>query len=178
MAPGLTGAEVVETERLRLVPVRLPLIEAVLQGDLDRAQALAPFDVTEQTFADDGHVLQLRRDQLRADPGEQPWLFRAAVRRTGREVVGRIGFHAPPQDGVVEVGYSVAPTHRRQGYALEMTRGLLGWGAAHGARECLGSARPDNAASLAVLDRLGFVRIGEQLDEIDGLEWVFRRPLP
>jgi RimJ/RimL family protein N-acetyltransferase len=47
------------------------------------------------------------------------------------------------------------------------------WGAGEGARACLASVRPDNAPSLAIIRRLGFVRTGEQLDEIDGLEWIF-----
>ncbi len=31
---------------------------------------------------------------------------------------------------------------------------------------------PNNGPSLATIARLGFVRIGERIDEIDGLEWV------
>jgi RimJ/RimL family protein N-acetyltransferase len=34
------------------------------------------------------------------------------------------------------------------------------------------SVSPDNAASLAVVRRLGFVKTGEEVDEVDGLEWV------
>jgi RimJ/RimL family protein N-acetyltransferase len=58
-----------------------------------------------------------------------------------------------------------------------MARGLLGWGAAHGAVACLASVSPDNVASLATVARLGFVKVGEELDEIDGLEWVHRLDL-
>ena len=50
----------------------------------------------------------------------------------------------------------------------------MAWGAAQGATRCLASVRPDNVASLATIDKLGFVKIGEQMDEIDGLEWVHR----
>jgi RimJ/RimL family protein N-acetyltransferase len=35
------------------------------------------------------------------------------------------------------------------------------------------SISPDNAASLALAGKLGFVRTGEQMDDIDGLEYVF-----
>jgi [ribosomal protein S5]-alanine N-acetyltransferase len=165
---------IVTTERLVLHPLPLPLIEAVLAGDVARARDLAPFPLHAGTFADDGYVLALRRDRLRADPTEEPWLYRAAVSRATGEVVGRIGFHAPPDaDGTIEVGYSVDPPHRRQGLATEMAAGLIAWGRQHGARRCLGSTAPGNAASQAVLARLGFVRTGEQMDEVDGLEEVF-----
>ena len=35
----------------------------------------------------------------------------------------------------------------------------------------------DNAASLAILRRAGFALVGEQYDEVDGLELVLERPL-
>ena len=135
---------------------------------------MAPFPIEDDTFEADEHVLGLRHGQLTADPTEEPWLYRAAVLRETGRVVGRVGFHAPPDaDGAVEIGYSVAPAHRRQGLATEMAVGLIGWGASQGARTCIASVRPDNAPSLALIRRLGFVRTGEQMDEIDGLEWVF-----
>ena len=37
---------------------------------------------------------------------------------------------------------------------------------------------PDNAPSLAVVDRAGFRHVGEQEDEVDGLELVFEREPP
>ena len=165
---------ILTTERLELHPLPLPLIDAVLAGDLDRARELAPYDITDATFATDRYVLELRQAQLRADPTEQPWLYRAAVRRGGREVVARGGFHAPPDgDGTVEIGYSVQPAWRRQGLATELAAALIGWAREQGAARCLASAAPDNVASQVVLDRLGFVRTGEAMDDVDGLEWVF-----
>jgi RimJ/RimL family protein N-acetyltransferase len=171
---------IVSTPRLDLHPVPLPLLLALLAGDLALADSLAPYDVTPETFEGDAYVLALRRDQLLADPTELPWLYRAAVLRDTGEVVARAGFHAPPDaEGTVEIGYRVAPHHRRRGIATELTGGLLAWAAAHGARRCLGSTAPGNLASQAVLTRHGFVRTGEAMDEVDGLEWVFTRdPLP
>ena len=57
---------------------------------------------------------------------------------------------------------------------LRGDRGDDGLRAAHGATAFLLSISPDNAASLAIAAKLGFTRIGEQMDEVDGLEWVFR----
>jgi ribosomal-protein-alanine N-acetyltransferase len=165
---------IVSTARLDLHPLPLPLIDALLRRDLAAARAGAPYDVDEGTFDGDDHVLSLRRAQLRADPGELPWLYRAAVRRGTREVVARGGFHAPPDDeGTVEIGYRVQPAWRRQGLATELAAGLLDWAAEQGVARCLASTGPGNAASQAVLARLGFVRTGEAMDEVDGLELVF-----
>ena len=163
------------TQRLELHSLPPAMVTALIHGDLNTARVLAPqYEITERTFSGDAHVLRLRNEQLSADPSEEPWLYRVAVLRSSREVVGRVGFHSPPNaDGTVEIGYATAPKHRRLGFALEMARGSLNWGAERGARRCLASVRPDNEASLATIAHLGFVRIGEQIDEIDGLEWVY-----
>jgi ribosomal-protein-alanine N-acetyltransferase len=56
---------------------------------------------------------------------------------------------------------------------------LLDWAWANGReRTCVASVNPHNAASLAVVRAFGIRQVGEQIDEIDGLEWVFERPLP
>lgn len=151
-----------------------PLVHALVQQDWAAADHLAPFPVDASTFEGDEHVLALRSAQLTADPSEEPWLLHAAVLRETGQVVGKVGFHAPPDaDGAVEIGYRVTPSYRGQGLATEMAIGLMRWGAEHGARSCIASVRPDNAPSLAIIDKLGFVRTGEQIDEIDGLEWIF-----
>lgn len=164
----------ITTRRLELHPLPLPVIEALLDGDLARVREQVPYDVDEQTFAGDDYVLRLRQTQLRADPTELPWLYRAAVLRGTREVVARAGFHAPPDaEGSLEIGYRVQPSWRRQGLATELAAGLLHWAREQGAVQCLASTAPDNLASQAVLARLGFVRTGEAMDEVDGLEWVY-----
>ena len=56
-------------------------------------------------------ALAARIRQLDADPTEQPWLLRAMLTRAApRTLVGRIGFHAPPDArGALEIGYAVEP---------------------------------------------------------------------
>ena len=99
------------------------------------------------------------------------------VTSTPRQVVGSIGFHAPPDDrGRVEIGYDVVASERRKGFAREGIGALLEWAWATGrVCTCVGSVSPHNAPSLALLQSFGFRRVGEQIDEIDGLEWIFAR---
>ena len=175
----MTTDGIVRTGRLDLHPLSLDLIDAVLSGDVGRAGGLASFEMDEETFAGDDYVLGLRQAQLRADPALVPWLYRAAVERATGVVVGKVGFHnGPDADGTVEIGYRVGPAFRRRGYATEMAAGLLTWARDKGARRCLASTSPDNVASQVIIDRLGFVRTGEQMDEVDGLEWVYTLEWP
>jgi RimJ/RimL family protein N-acetyltransferase len=170
---------VIVSERLVLHTLSPELVALLAAADWEAARATdPPYDITDDTFSDDEHVLLLRQSQLASDPGEEPWLLRVAVLKGTRQVIGRVGFHAPPDDdGVVEIGYSVSPRFRRQGFALEMAGALISWAASQGCSACLASVRPDNAPSLATIAKLGFVKVGEQMDEVDGLEWVHRLDL-
>ena len=79
--------------------------------------------------------------------------------------------------GRAEIGYTVFTHYRGQGYAKEAAGALVDWAFAQGASEVYASVAPDNAPSLAVVRSLGFIQIGTQIDEVDGLELVFvRRP--
>jgi RimJ/RimL family protein N-acetyltransferase len=170
---------VIVTDRLVLHSLPPPLVERLVAGDWVGARSLRPpYDITDQTFIGDEHVLALRHAQLTADPTEEPWLLRVGVLKDTRQVVGRVGFHSPPDAaGTVEIGLSVDVPFRRQGFAVELAQALIGWAASQGCTHCLASVRPDNAASLSTITSLGFVKVGEQIDEIDGLEWVHRLDL-
>jgi RimJ/RimL family protein N-acetyltransferase len=171
-------AVVIFTERLELVPLPPELLESIARGDASvaarRLDAAVPEGWTDTIPA------QQRLEQLAVDPSEQPWLVRAVVLRAPRRVVGNVGFHGPPdQQGRVEIGYGIVPAQRRRGYAREAIAGLTDWAFATGeARVCLASVSPRNTGSLALVRSLGFRQVGEQIDDVDGLELVFERELP
>lgn len=129
------------------------------------------------------HFLEYRLAQLGADPGVRQWLARSMVltdKEGVRRVIGTIGFHgAPDAEGRLEVGYRVEPEYRRQGFAREAVRALFDWAATrHGIRRFIASISPGNEASLALTAGYGFLRTGEQMDDIDGLEYVFEADWP
>jgi [ribosomal protein S5]-alanine N-acetyltransferase len=78
---------------------------------------------------------------------------------------------------MVEVGYTVDPQYRRQGYAKAILTALIERAEADPAvRVVRASISPTNAASLATIAGFGFLEAGEQWDEEDGLELLFERP--
>jgi [ribosomal protein S5]-alanine N-acetyltransferase len=171
----------IHADRLDLVPLSPALLDAILTGRRPDAEAIAGMKLPEGWPDErDRRLLRLRRDQMRQDPGCQQWLLRAMVLRGGQTMVGHIGFHGPPQTiGRAELGYSVVPDHRRRGYAIEATLALMDWAAReHDVRNFFVSIAPDNAASLALATKLGFAKVGEQIDEEDGLEYVFELVRP
>src|SRR4051794_5719504 len=110
---------------IRFVQLSPRTLQALIDGDLDAASRAAGTELT-RLLADEAWVWRIRLEQIRADPASAEWIARAAVAEPPGVVVGHGGFHGPPDaDGVVEVAYSVAPEHRRKGYAKAMLRALL-----------------------------------------------------
>ena len=86
-------------------------------------------------------------------------------------MVGFVNFHGPPgvndiaAPDAVELGWTVFSAHRGKGYATETARALMDWATSdHGIRRFVSSTTPDNAPSLRVHEKLGFVRTGAIVD--------------
>jgi RimJ/RimL family protein N-acetyltransferase len=79
------------------------------------------------------------------------------VRIADRLVIGDIGFHTPPRDGSVEVGFGLVPSARGAGHASEALRLLVAWAALQpGVRKVVARTLTDNKPSQAVLTQAGF----------------------
>lgn len=180
--PGTIGDQLISTERLDLVPI--PLEVHVALNRFARSEAtfmdvdsLVPYAITEdwpQCVPSNWRQPILERDASLA-----PWLTRAIVLREEQKAVGAIGFHDYVNaDGMGEIGYQVIPEHRRKGIAREALVALVGWGYDHGVKTLRLTVDPENEPSIGLIQQLGLVHVGEQMDEIDGLELIYERSLP
>jgi RimJ/RimL family protein N-acetyltransferase len=93
-----------------------------------------------------------------------------------RTVVGGIGFHGPPRDGLVEVGYGVVPSVRGRGVATAALGQILDVAAGFDqVRRVCGRTTPDNLASQRVMLHAGMQLVGRDPDflhyEIDIKAW-------
>src|SRR4051812_14429004 len=166
----------IRAERLDLVSMSPVFLQASLDRRLAEAAELLGAALPPDWPGDRARTMRWRLDEMTVDPSAQPWLLRAIVlREPERRLIGHIGFHEPPwPDGRVEVGYSVWPEYRRQGFALEAVEALFAWATAeHGIRQFVASIGPWNAPSLGLASKLGFVQTGTRMDDEDGEELVF-----
>lgn len=173
----------ISTPRLDLIPMTPAFLRASLEGDLATAARTAGIALPE-SWPDNRYVLELRLSQLESDPALQPWLLRAMSLRDSGEMIGHIGFHDAPGaphleewcPGGVEMGFTVFGPHRRRGLALEAAQALMQWAReVHGVSGFVVTISPQNTASQALAARLGFVRVGSHVDEIDGVEDILVR---
>ena len=151
-------------------------LRALADGDLDAANrasavVLSPYFVDPEWR----NTWRRRSRQVEADPTSAAWITGVIWDAERRVAVGRAGYHGRPDArGMVEVGYAVDPAYRRQGYARAALEALL----ARAAREpevrvVRATIRPDNIASRRLVSQYGFVEVGEQWDDDDGLETIY-----
>ena len=158
---------------LRLVPAPRDVAQAVCRGtDPDlalHAHGLARVaDWPHTDTADALRPLAEYPDVVDEGPGT----FLVA---DGHTVVGDGGWFGPPgTEGSVEIGYGLSPSIRGRGWGTTTVGLLLDWVQDQpGVRAVRAEVLPGNAASLAVLSRLGFA--------VDGLvsgHVQLSRPLP
>jgi RimJ/RimL family protein N-acetyltransferase len=119
-------------------------------------------------------MLRGMAQRVRAAHGTGHWLM-----LDGDEVVGLCGYKgAASESGAVEIGYGVAPAHRRRGHATRAVAALL----AEAARDprvhtIVAETAIGNLPSQRVLEANGFVRTGTAMTQEDGevVRWRFVR---
>ena len=165
------------TDRLLLRLMPLGVLQASIDGDA--AAVSSGLDLTvPEPWAEAQSLVRMRLEQVQSTPAYAPWSLRAIALRSSKEMVGYINCHDEPRDGPIEPGYEIFPQHRGRGYASEAVRGLLAFAGGQGITKARFAIAPGNAASLAIVRRLGARRIGSQIDEIDGPEDVYMLELP
>jgi [ribosomal protein S5]-alanine N-acetyltransferase len=156
-----------------LVTADLALLDAALG---DRAALARGLDCE---IADGWDVfpqsLRRARDTVAADPESTRWGTRLFVLEQPRTLVGFGGFKGPPRDGVVELGYAIAPAWEGRGLATAAARALLREAfAAAEVQRVIAHTLPEPGPSVRVLEKSGFAREGEVPDESVGRAWRFR----
>jgi RimJ/RimL family protein N-acetyltransferase len=110
------------------------------------------------------------------EPRGAPWLgYLAGDPATGR-IVGTCSFKTEPRGGVVEIAYYTFSDFEGRGYATAMAKALLSIAAAGGVESVSAQTAPEPNASTRILEKLGFSRAGEAVDEEIGPAWVWKRP--
>jgi ribosomal-protein-alanine N-acetyltransferase len=166
------------TTRLRLVPITLDAIEAVLDHDKARAETLVGARFPDAWPNDDLVALGFpySRTALRASPETRLWGDSLVLLRDEPRVVGSVVFHGHPADGIAEVAYSIEEASRCRGFAVEAVLACVEWALAHPSiRAVQATTFPWHVASLGVIRRLGMTPVGTRDHDTLGELLVFER---
>jgi RimJ/RimL family protein N-acetyltransferase len=168
------------TPHVQIVQLDAAALRGLGDGDQAAAERTAPVPLSPYLAGPEcRRVWEMRAEQVVEDPPSAAWVTGVVWDPERRLAVGRAGYHGPPDaDGMVEVGYSVDPQYRRQGYARAALRALLARARAEpDVRTFRATISPDNVASRDLVLAHGLVEVGEQWDDEDGLEIVYELPL-
>lgn len=161
------------TARLELVPVTRDLALQIQAQPEQVAVLLDAQILPEWPGPEFLGILPSLSDLLALEPNFAPWV-RVILRNEPRELIGTIGFIDFPEDpAMVEVGYSIAPSVRGQGFGTEAATTMIRWVMQQrGIGRVIAQCELKNVPSIRILERLGFRRLGQ-----DGemLEWELTR---
>lgn len=170
--------EVLITKRLLLIPITLPLVEAVFAGRREEAERLAgaPFpekwpgrQLVEQAFC-------CPIDHLRREPESHLWGGRLLIARApaARSVVGSVIVSSHEDEGRVEIGYGVEQGSQGRGLATEAVAAVTHWALAQpGIRRVTATTFPWHTASLRVISKVGMKQVGTTEHDLLGEMLVF-----
>ena len=183
---------VLVTERLRLIPITLDMVEGVMCRD--RAAAEAALDATLRECGYDhpacarfpdqwpnedlvARAFPFALDAIRAAPETRLWGDSLVLPLEGPpRVLGSVVFKGRPADGIAEVAYGIEDGSRRQGLASEATRACVDWALAQdGIAAVQATTFPWHHASLGVIRKLGMIQCSTREHDIFGELLVFER---
>jgi RimJ/RimL family protein N-acetyltransferase len=171
----------IHTERLILRHMPLEFLEASLEPNTSSIQDILGVKIPPDWFQAETFI-SLRCNDYKQTPAYHPWGPRAIILKSQYQMIGMIGFHTTPNPEYlkkyvlsgIEFGYEIFPEYRQQGYASEAIKALMDWARqVDSIKHFVLSISPENSASLAIAKKFGFVKVGEHIDEEDGLEYVF-----
>jgi len=169
---------VIGTERMSLIALTADALDELLAG-AESVEGVSIPPWWPNSDADEASMVRSFGERLRDEPSLLQWRFRLMSELDTGAMIGHCGFHDPPHDGRLELGYTVLAEHRRRGYATEAILGLMNEAVTeHGVHRFRLAISPANEPSLSLAERLGFEVVGEQIDPDDGLELLYERHWP
>ena len=98
------------------------------------------------------------------------------VNNEDTRIVGGCGFKTVPMNGRVEVGYGVSAAGQGRGAATAALNLLVRSAFEAGATEVLAEVAPTNHASTRVVQKAGFVQVGDRVDNENEyvIQWAKR----
>ena len=98
-----------------------------------------------------------------------------AISKKERVLVGSAGFHDfPDEKGMIEIGFGIVPERQNLGFGFELLKGMWEFISKNPNVKILRyTVSPSNEPSMHIINKLGFEKVGEQIDDEDGLELIY-----
>lgn len=167
--------EHIETENLLLIACDTGLLECAIKGDQYLAERLN-IHVTSGWTEFGKKALQYVQDKIRLNPLDNGWWTYFPVHKAENALIGSGGYKGrPTEDGIVEIGYEIAPAYRNMGYATEMAKGLIDRALDDPRVKTIQAhTLAEENASARVLRKCGFNKVEILNDPLEGQVWKWQ----
>lgn len=166
------GERTFETKRLQLIPLTLDLMKAALAGKEQLEERLGVRVPASWPGSDLAEALPVFVAQMEQTATELAWNW-LIVHKEERIIVGDAGFLGGPRGEMAEIGYSIVPEYRNQGYATETALYLIHWALQQrGIWRVTARCLDNNIGSIKVLEKAGMRQLGR---EGTMLQWEAQR---
>lgn len=166
---------ILETERLLLVPYQLSYIEATIIGD-DKLSEVSGYRVAEEWpgvefFFYLPYVLEAVKDNRT----KEKWTH-LIILKSENKIIGEVSAQGTPElTGEAELGYGIVETYSGNGYATEGAQAFLSWLVSEKIKKIRAKTYLYHKKSQHILEKLGFVKTGEGYftggDRVAYFEW-------
>jgi [ribosomal protein S5]-alanine N-acetyltransferase len=165
----------VTTIGLEIVPATTDHLRALVEGTdaFEREFGLTAVD----GYCEFPEALPRSLEAIGDGDADPQWSSHLFVVPADDALVGFGGFKGPPADGVVEIGYGIAPAYRGKGLATEASRQMIERARAAGVSTVVAHTLAEPNASTRVLSNLGFEHTQTTDDPADGKIWRWERRL-
>lgn len=169
----------IETKNLLLISCETEILKSAIQGNEILAKKInVPVQDNWTEFG--VGPLQYSLDRLTESEEEKNWLTYFPIHKQDNKLIGSGGYKGKPTiDGIVELGYEIAPKYRNRGLGTEMTKGLIenAFKDERVKTVIAHTLRQENP-STKILQKCGFEKVEEITDPDDGLiwKWELKRP--
>ena len=178
-APERPVLRSLQSKRMTLIAANRALVIADLEGPQALASAMecvVPANWPPDLY--DREPMEYLLRQLE-DPAERSWSswYLVSNENDSREAIGICGFKGRPNAaGSVEIGYSVLPQFRNQGFATEAVERLVTWAFSHqSVLEVCAETLPHLKQSIRVMQKNGFAYTGAG-SELGVIRYAVQRP--
>lgn len=166
----------IQTERLFLIPAKLPMLEAIADEDWAALSAcLGGVDFAEHWLHFPEAMIWMR-DFLREHETDLEWWNYLIIHRQDVRLIGTCGYKGTPSfSGEVEIGYEIAEAYQGRGLATEAARALVENAFREEAVKIItANTLAEKNASNHLLQKIGFQFIEAYIDIEDGTVWEWR----
>jgi RimJ/RimL family protein N-acetyltransferase/phospholipid N-methyltransferase len=163
---------IIETERLVLRPFIESDAQAACHNSKQPIVAHFMADMVLDTIEDARKWISWLGTKCNT---HEPCLVLAIERKTDHAVVGLVGV-APKKEisGEIEILFSISDEYQNQGYATEAAKAIIWWAFEQAGQDMLSAiVKPENKASLRVIEKLGFVYGDTRVLPYDGKDCEF-----